>query len=70
MFYTKREETQHNKVTFKFVNKVSGKKIQLIKGLECLLTALPIAQAQRTLIDHLSVITPLVPMACSKGQQL
>lgn len=37
---------------------------------ECIPTALPIAQAQRILMDHLSPITPLVPMAGSKGQKL
>ena len=38
------------------------------KSQECLLIALPIAQAQRTLMDHLSPITPLAPIASSQTQ--
>ena len=53
-----------------FDNKIWGKKTSLRKGQEYLLTALPIAHAQRILMDHLSAITPLLPMVCSIGQKL
>lgn len=53
---------------YPFVYKIKNFKQQAKnKGDEYILIALPIAQAQRILMDHLSPITPLAPILCHKN---